>query len=291
MTINKGIILAGGSGSRLYPLSKIASKQLQPIYDKPMVYYPLTTLIENGVDDICLISTPQDLPRFENLLGNGERFGIRMTYREQAEPKGIAQAFIIADDLIRNSNVALILGDNILHGYDFRKDFESFNNGAKIFAFHVKNPDRYGVVEFNEIGKAISIEEKPLKPKSNYAVPGLYLYDKQVVHIAKDLKPSARNELEITDLNNVYLKDRTLNVGIIPKGSAWLDAGTPESFYDANSYVHALEARTGLKIGCPEEAAFKRGFLNEQQLDRIIKETPKCEYRSYLENILNSRRN
>ena len=283
----KGIILAGGAGSRLYPLTLVASKQLQPVYDKPMVYYPLTTLIEGGVREFCLISTPQDLPRFRQLLGDGSRFGITIDYREQARPEGIAQAFRIAESFIGSDPVTLILGDNIFWGGDvFPKAFAEFQGGAVIFGYHVHDPERYGVVEFDGSGKAISIEEKPKKPKSSYAVPGLYIYDNQIVQIARDLKPSARGELEITDVNVEYLRRGTLRVFKLARGFAWLDAGTSSSLHDASAYVQTIEQRQGIKVGCPEEAAFRRGFLSLDDLDRVVATLPRCEYRQYLEGVI-----
>ncbi|HEU6448536.1 MAG TPA: glucose-1-phosphate thymidylyltransferase RfbA [Verrucomicrobiae bacterium] len=281
----KGIILAGGAGSRLYPLTLVASKQLQPVYDKPMVYYPLTTLIEGGIRELCLISTPQDLPRFKQLLGDGSRFGISIEYREQAKPAGIAQAFLIADSFIGKSAVTLILGDNVFYGDDeFYRAFNKFKNGATIFGYHVHDPERYGVVEFDSNGNAISIEEKPKQPKSNYAVPGLYIYDNHVVEISKNLKPSARGELEITDVNMEYLRRKQLHVQRLARGFAWLDAGTSSSLHDASAYVQTIETRQGIKIGCPEEAAFRNGFLSLKQLENLIAQMPNCEYRDYLVN-------
>ena len=280
----KGIILAGGAGSRLYPLTLVASKQLQPVYDKPMIYYPLTTLIEGGIRELCLISTPQDLPRFRQLLGDGSRFGMHIDYREQARPEGIAQAFLIAESFIGTDNVTLILGDNIFYGGDaFNKAFGEFKSGAMIFGYRVKDPERYGVVEFDASGQAISIEEKPKQPKSNYAVPGLYIYDNQVVGLVKAQKPSARGELEITDLNVAYLRRGQLRVQRLTRGFAWLDAGTSSSLHEASAYVQTIEKRAGMKIGCPEEAAFRNGFLKLAQLDELAVKMPKCEYREYLE--------
>jgi len=280
----KGIILAGGAGSRLYPLTLVASKQLQPVYDKPMVYYPLTTLIEGGIRELCLISTPHDLPRFRQLLGDGSRFGLRIDYREQAKPEGIAQAFLIAESFIGQDNVTLILGDNIFYGGDtFSRAFAEFREGATIFGYHVNDPERYGVVEFDANGQAVSIEEKPQQPKSNYAVPGLYLYDNTVVATTKALKPSARGELEITDLNMAYLRRSQLRVSRLSRGFAWLDAGTSSSLHEASAYVQTIEKRAGIKIGCPEEAAFRSGFLNLPQLEQLTNQTPRCEYRTYLE--------
>lgn len=281
----KGIILAGGAGSRLYPLTLVASKQLQPVYDKPMVYYPLTTLVEGGVRDICLISTPQDLPRFKQLLGAGSRFGVKFDYREQARPEGIAQAFLIAESFIGRDAVTLILGDNIFYGGDaFTRAFGDFKSGATIFGYHVHDPERYGVVEFDATGKAVSIEEKPRQPKSNYAVPGLYIFDNEVVAITKNLKPSARGELEITAVNVEYLRRGTLRVHRLPRGFAWLDAGTSSSLHDASAYVQTIEKRAGIKIGCPEEAAFRQEFVSLTQLEDIVREMPNCEYRAYLEH-------
>ncbi|HEY1172370.1 MAG TPA: glucose-1-phosphate thymidylyltransferase RfbA [Verrucomicrobiae bacterium] len=283
----KGIILAGGAGSRLYPLTLVASKQLQPVYDKPMVYYPLTTLVENGIREICLISTPHDLPRFKQLLGDGSQWGITLEYREQAKPEGIAQAFLIAESFIGNDSVTLILGDNIFYGGDvFSKAFSEFKSGAVIFGYHVNDPRRYGVVEFDETGKAISIEEKPKVPKSSYAVPGLYIYDNQVVPLVKAQKPSARGELEITDLNVAYLNRGIMKVYGLARGFAWLDAGTSSSLHEASSYVLTIERRQGVKIGCPEEAAFRRGFISLDQLAELCTRIPQCEYREYLESVV-----
>ncbi len=283
----KGIILAGGAGSRLYPLTMVASKQLQPVYDKPMVYYPLTTLLEGGIREICLISTPQDLPRFRQLLGDGSRFGATIDYREQASPAGIAQAFRIADTFIGPDAVSLILGDNIFWGGDtFQRAFAEFTTGATVFGYHVLDPERYGVVEFDAAGKAVSIEEKPKQPRSNYAVPGLYIYDNQIVQIARDLKPGARGELEITDVNLEYLRRGTLRVFRLGRGFAWLDAGTSSSLHEASAYVQTVEKRQGIKVGCPEEAAFRRGFLTLGQLEQVITTIPNCEYRAYLESVV-----
>ena len=281
----KGIILAGGAGSRLYPLTLVASKQLQPVYDKPMVYYPLTTLIEGGIRELCLISTPHDLPRFRQLLGDGSRFGVSIEYREQPKPAGIAQAFLIAESFIGKDNVTLILGDNIFYGDDdFHRTFMEFKAGATIFGYHVHDPERYGVVEFDAKGRAVSIEEKPKSPKSNYAVPGLYIYDNEVVGITKKLKPSARGELEITDVNVAYLRQKKLRVCQLARGFAWLDAGTSSSLHDASAYVQTIETRQGIKIGCPEEAAFRHGFLSLKQLEKFIGQMPNCEYCDYLQN-------
>jgi glucose-1-phosphate thymidylyltransferase len=283
----KGIILAGGAGSRLYPLTLVASKQLQPVYDKPMVYYPLTTLIEGGVREFCLISTPHDLPRFRQLLGDGSAWGLRIEYREQAKPEGIAQAFRIADSFVGGDPVTLILGDNIFYGGDsFQKAFDGFGRGATIFGYHVHDPERYGVVEFDADGKALSIEEKPKAPKSNYAVPGLYLYDNDVIDIARKLKPSARGELEITDVNVEYLRRGSLRVSKLARGFAWLDAGTSSSLHEASAYVQTIEKRQGIKIGCPEEAAFRRGFISLGEFVNLVDQLPKCEYRDYLASVV-----
>lgn len=283
----KGIILAGGAGSRLFPLTLVASKQLQPVYDKPMIYYPLTTLIENGVRELCLISTPHDLPRFRQLLGDGSSWGLAIDYREQPKPAGIAQAFLIADSFIGQDAVTLILGDNIFYGADgFKRAFGEFKVGASIFGYRVHDPERYGVVEFNAQGRAISIEEKPRAPRSNYAVPGLYLFDNKVVEITRDLKPSARGELEITDVNTVYLRRGELQVHQLSRGFAWLDAGTSSSLHEASAYVQTIEKRTGIKVGCPEEAAFRRGFITCDQLEKQAGQMPNCEYRDYLYRVL-----
>src|ERR1044072_3345006 len=283
----KGIILAGGAGSRLFTLTLVGSKQLQPVYDKPMVYYPLTTLIEGGIREFCLISTPHDLPRFRQLLGDGAAWGLRIDYREQPKPEGIAQAFLIAESFIGRDSVTLILGDNVFYGADsFDSAFAEFKSGATIFGYHVNDPERYGVVEFNGNGKAISIEEKPKQPKSNYAVPGLYIYDNTVVDVAKNLKPSARGELEITDLNVAYLGQGSLRVYRVDRGFAWLDAGTSSSLHEASAYVQTIEKRAGIKIGCPEEAAFRSGFISLAQLAAVTNQMPKCEYRDYLAGVV-----
>src|SRR6266550_1029273 len=266
----KGIILAGGAGSRLFPLTLVASKQLQPVYDKPMVYYPLTTLIEGGIREFCLISTPHDLPRFQQLLGDGNAWGLRIEYREQPKPEGIAQSFLIAESFIGKDAVTLILGDNVFYGSDtFYKAFADFKTGATIFGYHVNDPERYGVVEFDRQGRALSIEEKPKQPKSNYAVPGLYLYDNNVVTITRNLKPSARGELEITHVNVEYLRRGKLRVHRLSPGFGWLVAGTSGTLHKASAYVQTIEKRQGVKIGCPEEASFRRGFLSLAQLDHL----------------------
>jgi glucose-1-phosphate thymidylyltransferase len=283
----KGIILAGGAGSRLFPLTLVASKQLQPVYDKPMVYYPLTTLIEGGVREFCLISTPHDLPRFQQLLGDGRKWGLAIDYREQPKPEGIAQAFLIAESFIGSDPVALILGDNLFYGGDiFQKAFAEFENGAIIFGYHVNDPERYGVVEFDEQGRAISIEEKPKKPKSNYAVPGLYLYDNEVVSISKALRPSGRGELEITSVNVEYLHKQRVRVLKLNRGFAWLDAGTSSSLHEASAFVQTIEKRAGVKIGCPEEAAFRRGFISRGEFEALVGLMPNCEYQAYLQGVL-----
>lgn len=283
----KGIILAGGAGSRLYPLTLVASKQLQPVYDKPMVYYPLSTLVENGIRDLCLISTPHDLPRFRQLLGDGSAWGLSIEYREQPRPGGIAQAFLVAESFIGTDPVALILGDNIFYGGDtFPRAFSEFQSGAVIFGCPVRDPERYGVVEFNSQGMAISIEEKPKCPKSDHAVPGLYLYDSSIIEVAKALKPSARGELEITDVNVEYLRRGQLRVYRLNRGFAWLDAGTSSSLHEASAYVQTIEKRQGIKIGCPEEAAYLRGFLSLDQLAALAAKMPNCEYRDYLSGVV-----
>jgi glucose-1-phosphate thymidylyltransferase len=283
----KGIILAGGAGSRLFPLTLVASKQLQPVYDKPMVFYPLTTLIENGIRELCLISTPQDLPRFRQLLGDGKAWGLTIDYREQARPAGIAQAFLIAESFIGKDAVALILGDNIFYGADsFKRAFAEFKGGASVFGYRVQDPERYGVVEFDEKGHAVSIEEKPKAPKSNYAIPGLYLFDNQVLEITRNLRPSARGELEISDVNIVYMNRRQLQVHKLSRGFAWLDAGTSTSLYEASAYVQTIEKRQGIKIGCPEEASFHSDFISLAQLEALAAKMPNCEYREYIFRVI-----
>lgn len=282
----KAILLAGGSGSRLYPLTQVSSKQLQAVYDKPMVYYPLTVLIASGVQELCLISTPQDLPRYQSLLRDGSQWGVSIVYREQPKPEGIAQAFLIAADFVGSDDVILMLGDNIFSGGDdFRRAVTGFSSGATVFAYHVKDPERYGVVEFDRTGKAISIEEKPRVPKSNYAVPGVYIYDNSVLEIARALKPSARGELEITDVNREYLRRHKLQVWRLSRGFAWLDAGTSSALHEASSYIGTIERRQGVKIGCPEEAALVRGFLSIGQFEALIEHMPQCEYSEYLRGV------
>ena len=286
--LTKGIILAGGAGSRLYPLTLVASKQLQPVYDKPMIYYPLATLMMAGINDILIISTPQDTPRFEALLGDGSRWGISLTYKVQPEPKGIAQAFLVGEEFIGGEGVCLILGDNIFYGkMELDRIVAGFTGGARIFGYYVTDPERYGVVEFDETGKAIGIEEKPAKPKTNYAVPGLYLYDNQVVEIAKNMKPSARGELEITDVNLEYLRRGQLNVEKLGRGIAWLDTGTHQSLLEASHFIGTLEARQGLKIACLEEVALRMGFISCRKMEEVIAATPKSTYREYLVRVYN----
>ena len=288
MTITKGILLAGGTGSRLYPLTLVASKQLQPVYDKPMIYYPLSTLMMAGINDILIISTPHDTPRFQSLLGDGSRWGIKLSYRVQPEPNGIAQAFLVGEDFIAADPVALILGDNIFYGkMGLDKLIKEFTSGAKIFGYYVNDPERYGVVEFDSNGRAIGIEEKPAKPKSNYAVPGLYLYDNRVVAIAKNMSPSARGELEITDVNRIYLEMGELMVEKLGRGIAWLDTGTHQSLLEASHFIGTLEARQGLKIACLEEVALRMGYIDCRKMQEVINETPKSSYRDYLLRVYN----
>jgi glucose-1-phosphate thymidylyltransferase len=283
-TLKKGIILAGGTGSRLYPLTAIVSKQLQPVYDKPMIYYPLSLFLENGIREICVISTEDQLPLFRQLLGDGSQLGVQIEYRVQPSADGIAQAFLVAESFIAGDPVALALGDNIFYSSDWLgASFGDFRAGATIFACHVQHPERYGVVEFDAEGGVVSIEEKPARPKSSYVVPGLYLYDENVVEFARQLRPSERNELEITDLNSLYLRKKALRVVTLPRGVAWLDAGTSSSLHEASSFVQALETRQGVKIGCPEEAAFRAGLINRAEFQQLIAAMPCCEYRDYLE--------
>ena len=285
----KGIILAGGAGTRLNPLTKSISKQLFPVYDKPMIYYPLSTLMLAGIKDILIISTPQDLPKFINLFGDGQDIGLTIYYKEQPKPEGIAQAFIIGEEFIDKDSVCLILGDNIFYGHNFSMTLQrmaSLKKGACIFGYWVADPQRYGIVEFNKDNVIIGIEEKPKIPKSNYAVPGLYFYDNEVVSIAKNLKPSARGELEITDVNLTYLKKENLKVELLGRGYAWLDTGTPDSLLDASNYIATMERRQGLKIGCIEEVAFRMGYIDKQQLKEIINNLPINSYRKYLEGFL-----
>ncbi|WP_074405895.1 glucose-1-phosphate thymidylyltransferase RfbA [Aquimarina megaterium] len=280
----KGIILAGGSGTRLHPLTLAISKQLMPVYDKPMIYYPLSTLISAGIREILIISTPQDLPLFEKLLGDGKTYGCRFEYAVQDQPNGLAEAFIIGEKFIGDDKVALILGDNIFYGSGLEKLLENNNDpdGGIIYAYHVQDPERYGVVDFDKNGKATSIEEKPKQPKSNYAVPGIYFYDNKVVEIAKAIMPSARGELEITDVNNVYLQQGKLKVSILDKGTAWLDTGTFNSLMQASQFVQVIEERQGLKIGAIEEIAYKKGFIDKNQLQELAKPLLKSGYGKYL---------
>ncbi len=286
MSIKKGIILAGGAGTRLYPLTLVSSKQLQPIYDKPMIYYPLSTLMRAGIRDILIISTPQDIPRFEALLGDGDRWGIKLTYAVQPEPKGIAQAFLIGEEFIDSQPVCLILGDNLFYGrMELTRIVDEFTSGARVFGYQVTDPERYGVVEFDMTGRAVGIEEKPQNPKSSYAVPGLYLYDSKVVEMTKALNPSARGELEITDLNIAYLQRGELMVECLERGIAWLDTGTHMSLLEASHFIGTLEARQGLKIACLEEVAYRKGFIDKEKFESVIRQTPKSGYREYLERV------
>ena len=284
--VRKGIILAGGAGSRLYPLTLVASKQLQPVYDKPMIYYPLATLMTAGISDILLISTPHDTPRFQALLGDGSRWGIKLSYKVQPEPKGIAQAFLVGEEFIDNQPVCLILGDNIFYGkMNLDRIVAEFQGGARIFGYPVHDPERYGVVEFDAAGNVLSIEEKPKHPKSHYAVPGLYLYDADVVKTARSIAPSPRGELEITDVNLHYLRRGALTVERLGRGIAWLDTGTHKSLLEASNYIEIIESRQGMKIACLEEIALRRGFIDCNRMSQVIAETPKSPYRDYLQQV------
>jgi len=287
MPVNKGIILAGGAGSRLYPLTRVASKQLMPVYDKPMIYYPLSTIMMAGIREILIISTPQDTPRFRELLGDGSGIGLKIDYTVQEKPEGIAQAFILGEKFIAEEPVCLILGDNIFYGkYLFLDPIRNFATGALIYGYYVKDPERYGVVEFDNEGRAVSLEEKPQQPKSNYAVPGLYVYDGRVARLAAEMQPSARGELEITDLNRIYMEMGELQVRKIGRGVAWLDTGTHQSLLEASHFIGTLEQRQGLKFGCLEEIAWRMGYIDRSGLERVLGGMPASPYREYLEAVM-----
>ena len=284
----KGIVLAGGSGTRLHPLTLAISKQLMPLYDKPMIYYPLSVLMMTGIREVLIISTPEDTPMFQRLLGDGSAIGCRFSYKIQPKPEGLAQAFILGEEFIGRDKIALILGDNVFYGSGFMELLQAHNNpeGGVVFAYHVQDPERYGVVEFDDSMKVVSIEEKPSKPKSNYAVPGLYFYDNEVISIAKSLKPSSRGELEITDVNNVYLKKNRLKVAMMSRGTAWLDTGTFDSLMQAGVFVQVIEQRQGLKIGCIEEIAYRMGYIDKDQLKFLARKFEKSGYGDYLMSLL-----
>jgi glucose-1-phosphate thymidylyltransferase len=290
--MRKGIILAGGSGSRLYPLTKVVSKQLMPVYDKPMIYYPLATLMQAGLQNILVISTPEEINRFENLLGDGTNFGVSISYKEQPSPDGLAQAFILAEEFLAGAAAALVLGDNMFYGHDLTKSLQNANSqtfGGTVFGYHVSNPKSYGVVDFDAAGRAISIEEKPLIPKSNYAIPGLYFFDSRVVEFAKNVKPSLRGELEITDVIEQYLKVGELKVEIMGRGTAWLDTGTHDDLLAAANFISTIEKRQGLKVNCPEEVAYRNGWLSEDKLREIAQPLRKSGYGEYLIKLIEER--
>jgi len=290
--LRKGIILAGGSGTRLYPLTMVVSKQLMPVYDKPMIYYPLATLMQAGIREILIISTPAELPRFEKMLGDGGSWGIQLSYAVQPEPEGLAQAFIIGKEFLHGAAAALVLGDNLFYGHNLVQSLRQANGrkqGGTVFGYHVANPRAYGVVEFDESGKAISVEEKPVQPKSNYAVPGIYFFDEKVVGVAEQVKPSARGELEITDVIDAYLQSGDLQVEVMGRGTAWLDTGTHDSLLDAAQFISTIEKRQGLKVNCPEEVAYRAGFIDADQLKRLAEPLRKSGYGEYLLKLVGDR--